>query len=74
MTRTHHLINLCGVVLLNIAQDPDIVIPYEVDGHTLNWQSKGLHSSHHQCPAKGNIYCYPACLKARDAYLTTEAT
>ncbi len=29
-----HLIDLCGVVLLNITQDTDVVILHKVDGHT----------------------------------------
>ena len=30
-----HLINLGGVVLLNVAQDLDVVVLHKVDGHTL---------------------------------------
>lgn len=31
----YHFINLSGVVLLNIAQDADVVAAHKVDGHTL---------------------------------------
>lgn len=30
-----HLIDLGGVVLLNVSQDPDVIIFHKVDGHTL---------------------------------------
>jgi hypothetical protein len=30
-----HLIDLCGVVLLNIAEDTNVVVLDKVDGHTL---------------------------------------
>ena len=30
-----HFIDLCGVVLFNISENPDVVILHEVDGHTL---------------------------------------
>ena len=30
-----HFINLCGVVLFNIAQNPDVLVLHEVDGNTL---------------------------------------
>ena len=37
-----HLINLGGIVLLNIAQDLDVVILHKVDGHTLQRACHGL--------------------------------
>lgn len=30
-----HFINLCGVVLLDISQDTDVIILHKVNGHTL---------------------------------------
>jgi hypothetical protein len=30
-----HFINLCGVVLLNVTQDSNVVVLHEVDGDTL---------------------------------------
>lgn len=30
-----HLVDLGGVVLLNVSQDPDVIILHKVDGHTL---------------------------------------
>lgn len=30
-----HLIDLGGVVLFNVSQDPDVIIFHKVDGHTL---------------------------------------
>jgi len=29
-----HFVNLCAVVLLNVSQDPNVVILYKVDGHS----------------------------------------
>jgi hypothetical protein len=34
-----HLIDLCGVVLLDVAEDPNIVILHEVDGDTFPTKS-----------------------------------
>lgn len=31
----HHLIDLCGVELLNIPEDSDVIAAHKVDGHTL---------------------------------------
>ena len=36
-----HLVNLCRVVLLDISQDPDVVVLDEVDGHTLATEPTG---------------------------------
>lgn len=33
--KTHHLINLGGVVLLNIPEDADVIAAHKVDGNTL---------------------------------------
>lgn len=30
-----HLVDLGGVVLLDVPQDPDVVVLHKVDGHTL---------------------------------------
>lgn len=30
-----HFINLCGIVLLDITEDADVVVLYKVDCHTL---------------------------------------
>ena len=40
----HHFINLCTVVLLNISQHSDIILPHKVDSHTLHtvWLSPTL--------------------------------
>ena len=31
----HHFVNLCGVKLLNVPQNSDIVITNKIDGYTL---------------------------------------
>ena len=40
-----HLVNLCGVILLNISQDPDVIVLHEVDGHTLATETTGASDS-----------------------------
>lgn len=36
-----HLIDLGGIVLLDVAQDPDVIVLHKVDGHTLTSVTTG---------------------------------
>ena len=41
LTVHRHLVDLCGVVLLDVSQNPNVIILNEVDGYTLAAEPTG---------------------------------
>lgn len=48
LQKNYHLINLCTVVLLDVSEDADVIVPHKVDGHTLRSM---------QFPQNGRLHC-----------------